>query len=81
MAKRKLNSTEARQGEKGTPVLMILVVALALCALVFVGLGVYGWWLPDADVAVEGPVPTGASAPETAPAGGTVAPGDPTTPQ
>ncbi|MCQ0986544.1 hypothetical protein [Jiella marina] len=44
----KMNETEARQGQKGTPILMILVAGLALCAIVFVGLGLYGWAMPDA---------------------------------
>ncbi|WP_040325824.1 hypothetical protein [Aurantimonas manganoxydans] len=49
-----IDPDRARQGEKGTPVLMILVAGLALCAVVFAGLGIYAWTMPDADVAVEG---------------------------
>ena len=81
MPKPKLDPQDARQGEKGTSVLMILVVGLALCAVIFVGLGIYGWWLPDANMAVEGPVETGSTPADTVtPDGGTVTPGDPANP-
>ncbi|WP_024350364.1 hypothetical protein [Aurantimonas coralicida] len=49
-----IDPNRARQGEKGAPVLMILVAGLALCAVVFAGLGIYAWTMPDEDVAVEG---------------------------
>lgn len=81
MPKPKLNPEDARQGEKGTSVLMILVVGLALCAVIFVGLGIYGWWLPDADMAVDGPVPTGSEPVDPATQdGGTVSPSNPANP-
>ena len=31
-----------------------LVAGLALCAVVFAGLGIYAWTMPDEDVAVQG---------------------------
>ena len=37
----------ARQGKKGTPVLMVLVVALILCVVLFVGFGASGWFQSD----------------------------------
>ncbi|MEF2550821.1 hypothetical protein VQ042_05490 [Aurantimonas sp. A2-1-M11] len=43
----KIDPERARQGEKGTPVLMILLAGLALCAVVFAGLGIYAWTMPD----------------------------------
>ncbi|MEF2071771.1 hypothetical protein [Consotaella aegiceratis] len=46
----RLNPEEARQGKKGTPILIILVVALALMALGFIGMGIYGWVMPDEDL-------------------------------
>ncbi len=38
----KLTPTEARQGRKGTNVLVILIVALILAAVVWWGVGIYG---------------------------------------
>lgn len=82
MPEPKLNPEEARQGEKGTSVLMILIVGLVLCAVIFVGLGVYGWWLPDADMGVEGVSTTTAPVTDTAePTGTTVTPGQDAGPQ
>ncbi|MCW7542383.1 hypothetical protein N7I30_01075 [Aurantimonas litoralis] len=49
-----IDPNRARQGEKGTSVLMILVAGLSLCAVVFAGLGIYAWTMPDEDVAVQG---------------------------
>ncbi|UIJ72915.1 hypothetical protein [Aurantimonas sp. HBX-1] len=73
MPEPKLNPEDARQGEKGTPVLKILIVALALCAVVFIGLGIYGWALPDADISSD--VPATAPLADTAePTGITVTP-------
>lgn len=61
-----IDPNRARQGEKGTSVLMVLVVGLALCAVVFAGLGIYAWTMPDEDVAVEGEaIETPAEAPTT----------------
>ena len=73
-----LDPNETRQGSKGTPILLVLIVALALCALVFIGLGVYGWLSPNPESALDlsspalsidasgepdGPVETGEPAP------------------
>jgi cytoskeletal protein RodZ len=38
----KLTPTEARQGRKGTNVLVVLIVALILAAVVWWGVGIYG---------------------------------------
>ena len=43
----KIDDDDARQGRKGTPVLMILIVALALCVVAFVGVQFYGASEPD----------------------------------
>ncbi|MCE7026718.1 hypothetical protein [Jiella avicenniae] len=43
----KLDEERARQGRRGTPVLMILIVALALCAVLFVGFQIYNANAPD----------------------------------
>lgn len=37
-----LKPAEARQGRRGTPVLVVLIVGLLLAALVWFGLGIYG---------------------------------------
>jgi hypothetical protein len=81
MPEPKLNPQDARQGEKGTPVLRILLVALALCAVIFIGLGIYGWVLPDADMAVEGESTTTAPVDNAQPTGTNVTPGEDTTSQ
>lgn len=39
---KKVNPTEARQGRRGTNVLVILVVALLLALLVWFGVGLFG---------------------------------------
>ncbi|NDV85707.1 hypothetical protein GTW51_03225 [Aurantimonas aggregata] len=77
MPEPKLNPEDARQGEKGTPVLKILIIGLALCAVIFIGLGIYGSVLPDADMAIEGESTTTAPAADTAePTGTTVTPAE-----
>ncbi|MBO0664000.1 hypothetical protein LQ948_15300 [Jiella sp. MQZ9-1] len=38
----KLKEESARQGRRGTPVLIVLVVALALCAIALIGFEVFG---------------------------------------
>ncbi len=58
----KLDEDRAKQGRRGTPVLMILIVALALCAIVFVGLGFYGASQPDSSLDNAGK-PAGEMAP------------------
>ncbi|MBO0904856.1 hypothetical protein [Jiella sonneratiae] len=46
----RLDEERARQGRRGTPILMILIAALALCAIVFVGVQFYGASEPDASL-------------------------------
>lgn len=75
MPEPKLNPENARQGEKGTPVLKILIIALALCAVAFVGLGIYGWALPDSDISTDGAATTAPAADTAEPTGTTVTPG------
>lgn len=58
-----LDEDRAKQGRRGTPVLMILIAALALCAVVFVGLQFYGASEPDASLDEAGRTTS-----ETAPA-------------
>lgn len=45
-----INAKDAKQGRSGRNVLVILVAALALCLVVFAGLGIYGSVLPDQNV-------------------------------
>jgi len=46
----KLDDEKARQGRRGTPVLMILIAALALCVVVFIGVQIYGASQPDSSI-------------------------------
>jgi hypothetical protein len=49
----RLDPEEARQGEKGTPILRILVIALVLCVIGGAVFALYPWpdqTLPEADV-------------------------------
>lgn len=59
----------ARQGKKGTPVLLVLIAGLVLAVIAFLGLGAYGWFLPDSDLSTDRPaieVPAvGSEPPET----------------
>lgn len=48
-----LDPNETRHASKGTPILLVLIVALALCAIVFIGLGIYGWLSPDPEGALD----------------------------
>ncbi len=43
----KLDTDKARQGQKGTPILLILIVALVLCVVLFLGFGASGWFEND----------------------------------
>ncbi|SJZ82671.1 hypothetical protein [Consotaella salsifontis] len=54
----KLDPENARQGRRGAPILIILIAALSLAAIAFIGLGIYGWILPDAP-----PPPTAGASP------------------
>ena len=43
----RIDPQKTRQEAKGTPVLKILVAALILCVIGFIGMGFYGWAMPD----------------------------------
>ncbi|MBP0615692.1 hypothetical protein [Jiella mangrovi] len=58
-----LNDENARQGRSGRPVLVVLIAALALCVIVFVGLQFFGASEPNSDL--DG---SGTAASEAAPA-------------
>lgn len=45
-----LNTTKARQGRTGRPVLYVLIGGLALALIVFAGLGVYGSSQPNENI-------------------------------
>ncbi|KAA0972323.1 hypothetical protein FPY71_04285 [Aureimonas fodinaquatilis] len=60
----KIRTNDARQGRKGSRVLVMLLTALALCLVVFAGLGIYGKILPDENI---GGTPAATSDPSTAP--------------
>lgn len=73
-----ISSTKAKQGVKGNRTLTILLVALALCLVVFAGLGIYGKILPDQNI--DGPQSSGVETSAPPPAtgeseGGVVTPG------
>ncbi|NDW07077.1 hypothetical protein [Jiella pacifica] len=61
----KLDEDRAKQGRRGTPVLMILIVALALCAVVFVGMQIYGASQPDSSLDNAGETSTETAPPQT----------------
>ncbi|WP_062012557.1 hypothetical protein [Aureimonas sp. AU4] len=71
-----IKAEKAKQGRSGRNVLVILVAALALCLVVFAGLGIYGSVLPDQNIGgvqnsdVSGAPATPTSTPQT-----TVTPG------
>lgn len=46
----KTPTEKVRQGSTGRPVLYVLLAALALCLIVFAGLGLYGGSLPDQNI-------------------------------
>ena len=58
----RMDPEDARQGKKGTPVLRVLISALILCAIVAVGMAIYGWAMPDATIgsdvgtSIDGPI-------------------------
>lgn len=54
----KFDDEKTRQGRRGTPVLMILIAALALCVVVFIGVQIYGASQPDSSIEA-GPETTG----------------------
>lgn len=68
-----LDPEQARQGRKGTPVLLVLIAGLVLAVIAFLGLGVYGWFLPDSDLSTDRPV-SEAPAVGSEPSGTVVAP-------
>lgn len=71
-----IKSTEAKQGARGSRVLTILLVGLALALIVFAGLGIYGRVLPDQNIG--GPAASGVetpAAPAAEPQTGVVTPG------
>ena len=50
----KLDTDKARQGKKGTPVLLVLIVALVLCVVLFLGFGAAGWFQSQPDLSNSG---------------------------
>ncbi len=73
-----LRTDKARQGRTGRPVLYILLAALALCLVVFIGLQFYNSTQPDQNI--NGVANSDVSAAPTTPANsqtGTVTPGTP----
>lgn len=64
----KLDPNEARQGKKGTPVLIVLIAGLALAVIAFIGMGFFGASQPDENIG--GPGDAGISTESAAPAGG-----------
>ena len=63
----KLDTDKARQGQKGTPILLILIVALVLCVILFLGFGASGWFESDPNLSNA----NGAGEVQTSPAGTT----------
>lgn len=83
----KLDSDPARQGRKGTPILLILIVALVLCVILFLGFGATGWFESDPNLSnankaeeVQAP-PAAGSAPGDSTVVSPSAPEQPTSPQ
>lgn len=74
---KEVKPTEARQGRRGTPVLVILIVGLLLALIVWWGVGLYGTAIEPADQdqvggdPIEQPAEEGPTQPEpdAAPAG------------
>lgn len=44
------STEQARQGKKGTPVLVVLIAALALCIVLFLAFGGSGWFDRSSDL-------------------------------
>lgn len=73
-----LKTDKARQGRTGRPVLYILIAALALCFVVFIGLQIYGGTLPDQNIGgVDASGTTSAPATPSSSQTGVVTPGTP----
>jgi hypothetical protein len=64
----RMDPEDARQGKKGTPVLRVLISALILCAIVAVGMAIYGWAMPDATIGSDVGTSPSTTAPAAAPA-------------
>lgn len=62
----RIDAEDARQGKKGTPVLRVLIIALALAVVAFIGMGIYGKMLPDENI--PGSAAGGDTSTTTAPA-------------
>jgi len=60
-----LKPAEARQGRRGTPVLVVLIVGLLLAVLVWFGLGLYGEAIDPASENQIGGEPTEQSGEES----------------
>ncbi|KQT64210.1 MULTISPECIES: hypothetical protein [unclassified Aureimonas] len=78
----RLDAQDARQGKKGTPVLRVLIIALVLAVIAFIGMQIYGGMQPNENI--PGAQVGGDTSPATAPAttgttGTTVTPGAATT--
>ncbi len=43
----RMDPQDARQGRKGTPVLRILIAALALVVVAGIGMSMFGYFMPD----------------------------------
>lgn len=67
-----IDPKDARQGKKGQPILIVLVAALALAVIAFIGMGFYGGSLPDENIGTpeEAGVSTEPATPAETPAGG-----------
>lgn len=68
----KLDPNEARQGKKGTPVLIVLIAGLALAIVAFIGMGLFGASQPDENIgtAEDAGISTESAAPAEPGAGG-----------
>lgn len=73
-----IDPRDSRQGTRGTPILKILVAGLILCVIAFIGLGFYGWAMPDQTLtnATATATPPAASPATTATGAGTPPPGE-----
>lgn len=64
----KIDPTDARQGKKGRPILIVLIAGLALAIVAFIGMGMFGASQPDENIG--GPQDAGISTQSAAPAEG-----------